>query len=54
MIQGSTFTIGALFGGCEVLGVLIGDRFIDYVPDHIAQISIFAINLIVTSVLKLV
>jgi len=53
MIKGSTFTIGGLFGTCEVLGVLIGDRIIAYVPDHIASITIFVVGLITSTILKL-
>ena len=36
MIKGSTFTIGGLFGSCEVFGMLFGGRLIEYFPDHIA------------------
>ena len=54
MIKGSTITIGGLFGTCEVLGVLIGERVIRYVPDHIASITIFALGATTSTILKLV
>ena len=54
MIKGSTFTIGGLFGICEVIGVFLGDRIIEYVPDHLAYMGILAIGLTMTTILKLV
>jgi len=53
MLQGSTFTIGGIFGSCEVIGILLGDRIIDIVPDHIASICITVTGLICTTILKL-
>ena len=53
MLQGNTFAIGGIFGSCEVIGILLGDRIISIIPDHIASIGITVTGLFCATILKL-
>ena len=53
-IEGSTFTVGILYGVCLTIGVLLSERLIPYIPHHtIVYFSIIAI-LICCNSLKLI
>ena len=53
MIKGDTLTIAILFGACEAMGCVLGERVIMMLPDHIAMYFSLIAIIVSTSMLKL-
>jgi len=51
-IHGNSFTISNIVGFCEILGMVISDRVLKYIPDHISM-YISMVGILVTSNLLL-
>ena len=53
MIKGSIFTIGIIFGTCEIFGMFFGDWIVQYIPDHLAVIFIIVLGGVTCTIVKM-
>jgi len=53
-MKGDALNLLAIFGTCEIMGVLFSNRIIQYFPDHIAAAAIMTLLMISTGARKLI